>query len=321
VDWASHLPWLHVSTPAEVADLPITNTTNANGYIFIFPFTEVQSPDDSSVYFNIYAWSDDMHFNGFTLTNAPLSRIVEPPEMDIKSESCRLAVPVESQILNPSTSDHTNRNLLHFGEGPVSNRSLMKRFMYAKSNQTVAANSVPPPKALIVESQILPDNFTPFAATATITDLFSYFRYAYLGIKGGMRFRTHVTMALAQNTGHWNKYTLLPPENSFNSSNSYTTNLVAARASGSITEVQAINAGMGAEFPHYSPNLFQICFSDTYELGVTEGFMDGLWYRNFAMIAETPSSAINAGTFFFEAAAAEDFSLMRFQGGVYFSSQ
>jgi len=309
VKWANDMPWLRVGDQSTANFHSVPNL--ANGYIVIAPFTELQSPDMSSINFNVYVYSENMQYNVMTDANYASKKL-------LYTESCMHNVDMTCFDINDSTASSMGLCEDYFGEQPLSFRGLVKRYV---TNQviSVALNTTVAPKSLQIDNTIFPVNNQPFSlSVVSKPDLFSYLRYAYLGIKGGIRVR----YALGGNYSVLNtgqaKVSLLDPGTVIAPVASFpTTNLGLATTAGTITHIMTVNAGIDVELPYYSPNLFNICFSDDYLIGGPSGTMSDVQTWNFRLQADVSATSIPAHTVRVERAAAEDFSLIRFQGAPY----
>lgn len=327
IPWASYRSWLKV-WPANdayasqsAAFLASDGPGSANGYIFVFPFTALQSPNDSDVHVNVYVSCDNLQVNGLSTVNMPTGRAIYTEsyvDTPIQTESCLMSCDISTLVLNDSSATTVGICEDHFGEQPLSFRALLKRFMGSQS--VASTNSGSNYGSVQIKHQILPINNLPYNDTslANPLDLFSYLRYGFLGIRGGIRFRSRNAQSSLPTNSLWYKYCLEPPATTFDNSSSLGSTLVLATPEGGVTFVIATNAGVEVEFPYYSNNLFQICFNDDYESMVTEDNMEDLWFRNARLHFDTYNSS-SGYMFALERAAAEDFSLLRFQGAPFHS--
>jgi len=318
VKWASPRPWLLVGPATNLiitSDPALVNITTgfANGFIAAFPFTALQSPDDSDIKINVYAYCKNLQVNGYENANVPSSR-----DIFVESGSCNQNVEVTTVTLNDSSAMTTGICEDYFGEQPLSFRALLKRFV---GNQEITSTANTTHLYERMKIQIFPVNQLPYGAvSATLSnDLFSYLRYAFLGIRGGvrMRFRANTTNTLSNL--NWLKAGLVGHESAFanTAAGSDTPNL--AKMQGTVTYVPSTNGGVEVEFPFYSINLFQICFSDVYD--DAQAYADNMeqrWFRNAEIVVDVPNKTLAASQFSIERAAAEDFSLLRFQGAPWY---
>lgn len=158
--------------------------SNANGFITVFPYTALQSPDsNATVTVNVFVSSPNMNLNYFDTAHLPLARAVTQSKNEIISEyeaTCfELAEP------NLST-DGMSR--YHFGEQPRSFRSYLKRF-YTTYSATIAAFTGN--TDIYYARKIMPDVNPAWGTSVAVasSDLLSYLRLAFIGWKGSMRKR------------------------------------------------------------------------------------------------------------------------------------
>jgi len=288
--------------------------------IGIIPFTDLQSPDASSVYVNIYVWSDNMQFNQLCNNNLPTERRVYSESSEI--QNCIQPVEVSCIDLNPSTAN--NRNVCHeyFGEQPLSFRSLLKRFMY---NRTVTVS--PPinaaPSVCGISDAIFPINNLPYGATGVNSgniDMFSYLRLAYLGFRGGIKYRSRYQSVWPINQSYW---TFVSLGTAATTDTAGTITYASTFQGGGIngTEMFSPNTNCGVEYelPFYNTNLFLFSFSTTKEIA-TGDIMSLRYMRNFVfsfdmpVVASVVSSALEHWC-----SSGEDFSFLRFQGAPMFT--
>jgi len=268
---------------------------------------------------------DNMHFNGLSSINIPNYRVValaeDVPVVESGYMGTQVSQPVSCFDLNESTATLDHISEMHYGEEPLSFRALLKRFVSGPFAvvAAAAANST----YLSLSGPIYPDNRMPLLGAPQFRpDLFSYLRLAYLGVRGGMRWRFHLAGPIGDGVCSNTKASLTPP--SFlilpfsvnpwaGSGNSAPSNL-----EGTVAHVLHTNGGVEVEFPMYSPNLFQLPMSDTWDSGTTTGNMEGTWFRDFQVVFEGVGSLV-ANVLSTEFATAEDFHFIRFQGAVPYS--
>lgn len=485
LNWASYRPWLKTNTAASayVNTAAPTNSFNqvgyTNGYLFLMPFTGLQSPDNSDIQVNIFIRGVDMHFNGVTSINMPTQRLIpsesgevfvfpnktsdytstriervlleydfvedafeladentrirvegarefpikpvsfdsyfegnmqyvhiyedlafklvrkkfarvkfdDPefcnkiyewigplelpgrmnftgwersvlmkvseeqmrylhdyfdyldgvwyfthyatafacesvPDIEINSESgnCNIGFGLETIDLNESSAQTSTLSQEFFGEEVISFRTLLKRFVtdtvfsVSGTGQRVVGN---------ISTPIYPPNNMPYgSSTFSLFDFFSYSRYAFVGVRGGIRVRPRFNLALARTYGGWTRLSLGPPSNADGSGsiNNSTSDDNQAFVEGTTTFVENTNGGVEAEFPFYSNNLFLLSFASNYVQDNSNDCMEAVWYRNFIWAWDTFNIASTQNAMSIDRASAEDFSLMRFQGCPYYSA-
>jgi len=328
IGWANQRPWLVSGSAVDalyINDGTVTSALGfANGYITMVPFTALQSPDNSDVAVNVFVCCEDLQVSCPVASNLPKFR-----RIFTQSKSSVHSTEITCIYLNESTASTEGICEDYFGEQVVSFRSLLKRFVSSQQIATPVLTSVAFPGTLKNIMPILPVNMAPYSATAlTFTDnwdLFSYLRYSYLGIRGSIRVRFKILQSIST---VWVKSGLEEPSTTFVSSSSYiapaltTTWQNPSPLTGSTTFVPGVNSAYPVEFPYYSQNLFQICFSDSYDTSTasTADTMATKWFRNFNFCYDSNTTTAPASSLSIDKAAGEDFNLMRFQGASYYTS-
>jgi hypothetical protein len=323
VEWAASRAWLRNMPNSLLGDiggvgfLGSALADYANGYIAIVPFTELQSPDSSNIEINVYIHSDDMQFNLLTEDLMPPQRpATASGDLIFESADFSSISTVNSMPLNESSASKAGITELHFGEVPVSFRALCKRFtsQYAPSSYGVILTA-----DLMLSTTIqnyLPPS-PPFTGTGSVVTLMPYLRFAYLGIRGGSKHRINYIGDYSTALASSSRVMLKPPrsaETTFGVVGGGTLGAYRAEALGSITTVPATNGAVEFEMPLYTNNLFGLSFS-TDPFPSTNTNFDSTLVRD--CYHHLPISINDTGTVYpdYQWAAAEDFSLMRFQGG------
>lgn len=328
VKWAFPRPWARLMLAAQTQDLGDSLEINytlsefANGYIGVVPFTQLQSPNDTGITVNVYTMSDNMMFNNFTSAHMPSSRPILS-ESGVWTESGRLSTQeITHMDLNDSsaTMDYISEEC--FGEVPVSYRALMKRFASAQAVSTLEISGDSSDGSIeIVEIPMYPKILPDYNATTTSNkfSLYSYLRYAYIGIRGGMRHR--ITFRGDLEFGALNSLVVranppaevLPSQyNVFSGSTSSTSPVM----DGILRYVPATNGGIEFELPLYTNNLFGVSFNgEPFPLGTS--LINPRLVRSFDVYmsylrASSPIYAVH------DFSTAEDFSLFGFQGAPYY---
>ena len=313
VKWMHSRAWLQVNGTYQMIRSvgTISNVSQmwdyANGFIFVFPITRCQSPDDSDVQINVFQRSTNMNFN-FLDEEIPLN-------MDYHVESKDTVVQSTCVDLNPSSSSIDDIFAVHFGERWLSFAQVCKRF------ETTVAITVPETTAtwgttLSVSPFVIPylsPNMSVNATEASKT-MMSYIRNCFLGMSGGIRKRIRfVGMDPSGATGRLNVF-IDPPADTDSiiavtgANNTYT----ATKAIGTASFVTHTQAGVEFEIPFYSNNLF---IPSAMVVPYTNGFaaFQTRGMRSYTVEAECRSG--NAGGYFVEeSAAAEDWRCFRFIG-------
>ena len=323
VKWAFPRPWARILTNDLLDDLGSVGFLGdalfdyANGYIAVVPYTELQSPDGSSIKINVYVKSDNMHFNLYTLDNIPTAR---PSVESDGSVEYHTPNPVDSSDLNNSTAKEDNISSLTFGETPLSFRSALRRFSAWKDNDNVKISTST--TAPVIRYRTYPWSVpTPAYGSVSLNitpNLFGYLRLAYLGYRGGIKWRFALCGPVTNRNLNGVVVTIEPPlENTPATSISTQTDyqMLSAAASGSAMFVPATNGGIEVEWPMYTTNLFLISFNE--DLTPTTSIMDNYISSALSFYVPTGPTAASATDPIIactSCAAAEDFSLMRFSG-------
>lgn len=322
VNWASYRAWLKVisATASYMAlkDPSYATYLNgfANGFISVIPFTELQSPDDSDISVNVFVRSDNLMVNGLSTANLPTSRKLLA-ESDVSSHPSTMLTTMD---LNRSSADSSWICEPHFGERPISFRALLKRFVIGQQ-YTFAAGGASLYNWLKLNGPIFPANLCAFGATSVNNwDLFSYLRYAYLGVRGSVRkrirFLTNTTIRPLEKV-----IVNLDPPSTSNVSGAVTTGSTLAYypdLNGGVSFVPNTNGGIEVEFPLYSNNLHLQPALDQLLSTTDTGANETTFYRNYTVLYES-TTAWASGTAIVENAAGDDFSFLRFQGAPFYT--
>jgi hypothetical protein len=311
VEWSAYMSWLRTS------DINSTYSDKFyfwNGYIGVVPLTTLQSPDDSDIDVNVFVRSENMNVNVPDSTWFPHGRhAVTESSHDVVEEEKY----VSCVRLNPSTADDSKISLYHFGEQPVSFRALLKR--YESSDQLSIIGTSTTRGKVRYTSPIIPTSRLPYGSGSSITDdisLFEYLRYAYVGMKGGVRKRLRTLGKSFDSIDHFKilQNTISPIEPT--SSISYSTDLISNTYRGALSFVPHSNGGVEFELPYYCPNLFIFPFNSN-PFSIPTGF--SLHYVRAYTAEFEHNSAVTDVAFLEETAYGEDFTLMRFQGAPYYT--
>ncbi|APJ38008.1 polyprotein [Bivalve RNA virus G3] len=322
IKWAFPRAWAKVLNSYSLGDLGNVGFLGtdlfdyANGYIAITPFTKLQSPDSSDISVNVYISSDDMQFNQLIPTNMPTSRPV--------TESGILS-PIEMTRIDLNTSsaniDHISEE--HYGEVPVSFRSLLKRFC------AVEPATVSPPifgtgqKILILSgTKIIPDPSPKYDGLSSgYPSLFGYLRYAYIGLRGGVRHRLFTAGNIQTSSLNPSIARIVPPSGTYVPKSTILNTSVGNRLmmgmEGSVTFIPETNGGIEFEAPFYTNNLFGISFSD--DPFPNTSIVESKVTRNFEYSVSFSSATVGEVVWVGDnVAAGDDFSFMGFQGSPFY---
>jgi hypothetical protein len=275
----------------------------------VVPFTTLQSPDDSDIEINVYVWSDDMQVNTLNAGDMPTQREILSESGEITDVTCF--------ELNESSADSSNIALDHFGERPLSYRALLKRYV-TRTEASFAADATLR-KTFTYTTSIVPLIVPTFGTNGnTYPTLLNYLRYAYVGLRGSLRYRIMGHGQTGEELLKTCKISMEPPGVTDSGSSSISAGSADAILSGTITLTPHSNPGLECEIPYYSSNLFSWSFNRSPTADSVVGDMEPGWSRLF-----TTSIAATGATDTFqlalEVATGEDFSLLRFQGSPYYT--
>lgn len=317
VNWAFPRAWAKVLRAQDFGSTPLGQIgfsgdsyfDFANGYLAITPFTTLQSPDNSDVSVNVYICSENIQFNVMNSNLLPTQRP--------STESGRLSPETPtSMVLNPSSATMEHISEDHFGEVPFSFRALLKRFTSGLTERypvTIADN-------VLYFDATLPNHGVPYpqyngvSIDSRYADLYGYLRYAYMGIRGGMKRRFYLAGNITSHNLHQVKISLDAPTtvNTTSFSNTASFDNYVNRINGCVNYIPHTNGGVEFEVPFYSNNLYGISFSD--DIFPPNSIVEQTNVRNFSVITAINPRTAGVLQVFFDRATAEDFSFMRFQG-------
>ncbi len=321
--WASSRAWLKVgayaksSTWETITSMLPLDPGFFNGCLFAVPLTRLTSPLEKDIDVNVWVSSPNIQFNTLTDQNMPAERRVF-------TESGSLNPISDTTIcLNKSSAQMNSIFEEHFGENPISFRLLMKRYAPVPSvNTTTSAGNIHFLTFTYNNIPRMASNYSTGASNGPVINLFDYLRYAYLGVRGGVkrRFRCVQSFSPSNNT--------LVSVNNVNPSvaaadsvadsttvDNYNTSLL-----GTVLFQPNINCGIDYEIPFYTNNLFVFSFSNTLDGGqnTTDDDMEVYWQRTHTlnMYVTVATTQLNIHT---DIATGEDFTFLRFGGAPYFS--
>lgn len=321
VQWASHFPWLKTFSPGEVKGAHefgaiLTNLNEyVNGYIVMAPYTTLQSPDTSSIEIHVYVKSDNIRFQQMT-DDIPNGRALITPESH--SEKNPISEDSQGVILNPSTASMTNISLYHFGEQPVSFRSLLKRYTTVGAIQDTSVAAV---SHFVVQSDIYPQPYPLYNSTGGFPNLLGYLRYGFLGIKGGYRYRAHMRGAdFVYSPGSRTVVNLDRPVTAYVPLTMNEANVALyTKMIGAEEYLPHTNGGVEFEIPFYSQNLFVFSFADDLFGSYNYGELSNRFTRSFTVSQEIAGGIGTTVYCHLVGASGEDFNLLRFSGAPYYT--
>jgi hypothetical protein len=317
VRWASPRAWLKgqphgtsVFSYGDYFDASLYGEGYVNGYIGIIPFTNLQSNDGSDVEINVYTRAENVHFNFLAEEHFPEERVV------LTESGAMPHAPVQCDELNYSTATDDNISLFHFGEEPSSFRMCLKRYVTTYED-TIDRHTTDQKISADMNIFVAPEPQYGGGPASYLT-LLGYLRYAYIGLRGGMRKRLRF-LTPEDSTSQRVLISLGEPD-------TYAANSIVAsvgqpqmRQKGTVAFALHTNAGVEVEIPFFTNNLFVFsCANDFFRVNPS-GESEYEWMSRY--YAEIDILEGNDDVRFVEeSATAEDFNLMRFIGAPYYSS-
>jgi hypothetical protein len=349
VDWAFPRAWCEVDPRlsdlipySSVAQGSLSTSSTAlrapyaNGYIEIIPLNELVQPTALSyVHVNVYVSCDDLQLA------YPTGRgILGGDEDTHRRYNYTESKDVTMDTINPNEASAEGIHDYHFGERVVSLRSLLKRFQtyttYGGSTSTngavmwaVKGNSIPWLASAVARGTAASEPTNPGEFR---NNLYNYMRPAYMGMRGGWRYRVVTLTSGIMTPSTYTRVTM--SELADAGISAYSLGTMAATINGALTSGRARNEGTvtfhpssngGIEFeiPFYTSSLFLFAFQATYgtdvaadtELGYND-YTNANWTARVVIDHGTTSSHANKGnsSFMVDAIPAEDFTFLRFQG-------
>lgn len=337
INWANDREWLPVM-PSNIGGAQPWTTYNeyANGFIYVVPFTTLQSPNGVALNIHVFVGGRDMCFNHLSQENMISSRLTGipgfaeglPEEMpvlyrqnaEIHTQSgdadVSVAQPVTCMELNESAVTPDSIRKDYFGEQPLSFRSILHRYVYNRSTSVGASTGNG--RQMTYCNSLYPTNVLPYGSSVLFPiDMYSYLKYAYLGMKGSIRHRVFWNNVMVNNPNLKTQVTLLQPNGGSNFTPGVTLSTGNPKAviGGTVSYMQSVNNAIDFELPLYTNNLFLVAFSDIDS--IADGVQSALYTRYF--FVQYAVNDITASEISEEIATGEDFSFMRFQGAPYYS--
>jgi len=270
----------------------------------------------------VYASSPNLMVNGLSQSHLPDTRTTTVASLFSESGMVQSQAPTSLE-LNPSSATTDTICAEHFGERPVSWRSLLKRYM-TTFHSSVSRTA---PAVLKLDDTIYPGvslSYHSAPVTWANDDLWSYVRLAYVGMRGSMKKRIRFVDTHTSTSSSGIAITLKEESDTLITPALSTASLAAspplAYTNGSLIYSLSDNTGIEVDFPFYSRNLFHYAFNLS-DVGNNPGGshnMDETWTRNYAAIATVLGSLTTTGYVFVESSIGEDFTFLRFQGCPYY---
>lgn len=280
----------------------------ANGIIFVTPFTEIQSPDGSSISINVFVSGAQVVFNRLTDEFLPDDTlpISEADDPDINRQ-------FSTKGLNENLSSIDDISAHYFGETPLSFRALLKRFMTCQDLFVPGnSNGVDSVRARLPIYPTQPVATNPAGESGK--NLYFYLKHAFLAMRGGLRRRIFLEHPSAKSE---NFIVFISLDNDSTSTTVPTLDVVGntigfANQDGTVTYVTQTNGGIEYETPCYTNNLFLWAVNDD-PWDSTLSVMDPNGTRNYhALFGAYGVFEYNRAVEHF--AAAEDFTFIRWLG-------
>jgi hypothetical protein len=317
VKWSTSKNWLlNVNTGRGMVGTSLSPVASpwgtCNGYIALIPFTSLESPDNSNIQINVYVHSDNMLFNEYTDAFMPTSRFVGQ-SLVTESDAPNDAPEISCFELNPSGATTDGIAVEHFGEVPFSFRQGLKRF--TTTDQTNGAANALGIKLTTYTANIFPvmlPSFTTALPSYVPPSLINYLRYAYLGMRGGLRKRFRfVGMISGFDAQHVKVQFLAPGTSTLTQQVGYTNTTVAQSSiRGTLTFIPSTNGGIEFEIPFYSNNYFVWSGNDD-PFNNAEQCFEPTGLRNYVALYDMgPNNQIIIASE--ETACGEDFNFLRF---------
>jgi hypothetical protein len=314
VEWASPRAWLKTMELGDARkclqdfDPAVNSYGFTNGYIGVTPFNELASPDGSSIRILVFVKSDNMAFNQLSNEHLPSVRIETESEFDEKYACISL---------NDSSASMSSINEYHFGEAPLSFRSLIKRYTFELSLSVGAAAGIE--KAMRYLTPIYHGPRPSYTTSNYFPNLIGYLSYAYLGYRGSLRKRIRsITNDTNAHALQGVVVTMLAPTAATSSSLTWILPHATSTLTGSATFIPNTNGGVEVELPFYSNNLFAFAFNDD-GIGLNAtGDMEEEWSKTVAVEIETHDNTKTVNWVIEDSAAGDDFTFLRFNGAPFY---
>lgn len=306
-DWACNKAWLVNPGYIDYTGSVDANQDAYNGYLAVFPLTRLQSPTADSIYVNVYVSGEDMHYNFVNDLKLPITKF-ESEQID--DFTC--------VDINPTGSKTDHIHDLHFGEAITSFRALLKRFCLVDTATFTTTTTVGSCYNYVglTYPPLYPSSVANVPANTSPT-LYSYLRPAYLGMRGGMRYRVDVQ---GPNFGPQasERVYITYPNATASSTGISLSSIPLSPLAGTIMFAPATNGGVEFEVPFYSNLLFVTTNATN---SVDTGSVTNLFNRNFVVQMDAQpdtTGGTNKAVVHVYAATGEDFTFLRFLGATPF---
>jgi hypothetical protein len=307
---------------------PPDNNSYYMGYITIRPLNELVQPTDlATVPVNVFVSCPDLEVAEPVPDALGVSRSFTVTESLVTESAVVNGDPVTSDVLLPTGATHDKAHLMNYGEKIESFRAAMKRYTtidaYIETFSGLTGSNV-----LRIFGNLYPTIPRPYGGVvgndSNEETLWNYLRYAYVGMRGGIRYRVrymsnkndnriheHVRCTRTESVPFAANGNGIVVNNLANINQVY--NRLGMKWEGSVLYHMSSNGGVEFELPYYSVNTFEFANNIAQGTGV---------YQNDIMVNETVQwdtvfpidNANGTALASVDMATAEDFTFLRFQG-------
>lgn len=313
------------STTYDLADTP---HEMCNGYWEMRLLNELVVPNGNllsdAVFFTVTQFSNDIEFS------VPNDDCLTQDRQYTETESDSVLVTLNDPL--PSQ----NVFLTHFGERITSFRSLLKRYHTSAIYSSNTTNHIHA-RTKSISHQIYPTMQSIPSYTGTLgsnvdassfPDLFNYLRWAYLGMRGGYRYRMTVWDENGSSCNHA-QVSLLSSDNLYyqpaidSKAISAAIPYIHKTLDGTVSCKRGDDMTMEFEVPYYSRNKFEVAFHYSAGSGHPESFY-AYDKTNFEYVwKETPRMDSGSTDVYslceVSSASAEDFTFIRYNGPPFYT--
>jgi hypothetical protein len=316
--WMQSRQWLRVpSMPLANRVTPPVSPQNyalyANGFVVVTPFTVLQSPDGSGITCNVFVRAKKLRLNQFDNVFLPSERVVTQGLSFPEDHSCfELGEPV---------LDLDREATLNFGEQPVSMRSYLKRYQKLLNLSSAVTTNT----SYVIRPRLYPDISPTIGGASARPSPLSYFRYAFLGMSGGIRQRITVFGTNFRDLERLD-VTMNEPNSTDTSTSALSTTPSdpSGDAKGTLAFVPNTQGGIEVELPLYTNNFFLPSGLDTIaaikNLGATDTNFDPYFSDSSTLKFFSGTDSAVQVTLTVESATSEDFTLFRWISSPFFST-
>lgn len=343
IEWNNSRAWCILPTMGPTEDLAVTNNQSCTpegydntymlGYVTVRPLNELVQPTDlSTVPVNVYVSCDDLMVAAPSVENIDFNKNFTVTQSQIVTEGEVDNEDVTHDTLIVTGASHDKAALMHFGEKIVSFRAALKRY----AGVGYFENSVPATGDLFTlkfKGSLYPRSCSaPGRADRTDSfqkTVYNWLRFAYVGVRGGMRYRVRYIDTRESDRSHYYvtarragyaSYATTLDGMDIAAISSSTKEDIGASWQGSTLYHLMSNGGVEFEVPYYSENVFQFSYSDdegaNYSSNDVSVDFVNLWNCNYTVDGINNDSIYG----YVDAATAEDFTFLRFQGAPFVST-